>query len=267
MANLQSVFKCLANPLNLPHTLPIAHLTVAKWFKTTVDGRELKPRECRVFHKDLLYFSYGGIFHRLDNKPKDDPIGAPIAFVFSPALLNKISWYYPYDTGAADKDKYGLWSQKLRDFERFKLEGDGGYTVPCKLVYHIYGSNQNYMGQYVLSSYEKNLEPLSELFEFFNTNLTSIEVDHRKCVIECQLESPVSLLEDLLWVGFPESYTGVFADLWNLTKKYAPKGYPYPCERVFTPDHWAHSLHQEAMRQVIRDYISLPGGQEYASAS
>ena len=247
---LQSTIESLPDPSELPPALPVAHLSIAKWFENIVQDGFLKPNQCKFFNKDLLYFSYGGVFHRTDKLNTKDASISPIAFIFSHTLLEQLADYYPYDTGAAASGKYGSWSEELKKFDRYLVKGNS--KVPSKLVHHIYGSNEGYIQRNPMSSCGKKPEPLPTLYQFLKDDLLNERVDHRKYAIECQFEKSVSLAKHLLWVGYPESQTDVFRDLLKLLPSdKPPKSYPYPSDEISIPDNVAADLEKKAKADGI----------------
>jgi hypothetical protein len=39
----------------LPHPLPVAHMSLARWASDILGSRALTPRFCRIFDRELLY--------------------------------------------------------------------------------------------------------------------------------------------------------------------------------------------------------------------
>ncbi|WP_146034060.1 hypothetical protein, partial [Nostoc cycadae] len=148
---LNEVLEKLESPPRDVIALPIAHLTSARSFGEIIDDEAFKPTRCAVFERDLLYFSYGGVFHRYGQEPTSEATKLPVAFVFKPTLLEKIDYLFPYDTGAAYKGLYN--NQELCNFDKYQVVNHGGYELPPKLVYYLYGNNQNYiLGEVVKES-------------------------------------------------------------------------------------------------------------------
>lgn len=158
-----------------------------------------------------MYFSYGGILHRHSNKPTQNATQLPIAFLFAPEVLDQIDYYHPYDTGAAASKKYGEWSTKLLDFNKYKILGNGYPNTPRKLIHHLYGSNKNYLSEQVQSSAQNLPTPFPDLHKFLTCDLSGVETDHRQCSVECKTTKRVSLARGLLWVGYAETNLGDYA--------------------------------------------------------
>ena len=109
MYNLQDILPKLRKPNNFPHPLPIIHVSKSgkPGFAQIINQLSLTPSVCKVFKQYLLYFSYGCVFYETGNQPIRALTQLPICFLFSPQVLTMINYYYPYDTGAAQFQKYG----------------------------------------------------------------------------------------------------------------------------------------------------------------
>jgi hypothetical protein len=208
---LNEILQGLESPLQEVLPLPIAHLTTVTSFENIVNnGGELIPSMCNVFNRELLYFSYGGVFHRHRQEPTSNLLIFPVALLFSPRLLTRINCFFPYDTGAAHNRIYDSWSDELSDFERYIIpNNDEQYTLPSKLVYYTYGSNQQYLKGKAVSNGQSMLqqEPLITLLNFLGADLNRYNVDHRQHSIECQTSNLISLqmiFDDILWIGLPK---------------------------------------------------------------
>jgi hypothetical protein len=238
--------------------LPTAHLTKARWFETVVKQGRLDPQPDANFNEKLLYFFYGGVFYRPASKSYEEQIELPVAFVFDPSALTSFARYYPFDTGGIFCGFFERWRQKLGKFEEtFRVNGND-YTVPIRLVYHLFGSNEEYLRGKPSSELKKRPAPLPLLFDFLTDNLTDNNTDHRQYTIECQATSPVPLNPWLLWVGYPDYFTSVFLDLLEMLKPYVPQTYRYKASRIFNPRDIAAQLEDRAREAVIERYMTPP---------
>lgn len=211
---LHNTFQELQTPVgnDLPYALPIGHLSVARCFEEILQCGELTPKECKYFNNNLLYFSYGGIRHRHPDNYTYNATQLPIAFLFAPEVLSQIDYYHPYDTGAAASEKYGEdWSVELKDFNKYKILGNGCPRVPRKLIHHIYGSNENYLAGQVHPGAQNLPTPFPYLHKFLTCDLSDVKVDHRQGSIECKTTKGVSLARGLLWVGCGKASLGEYA--------------------------------------------------------
>lgn len=257
--HLQQALMSLPEPADLPMALPTTHLSIARWFSAIADEGQLQPRACKVFKKDLLYFFYGGVFYRPSERPTKNAAELPVAFLFEPTVLKEFDCYYPFDTGAMAAGLFGDWKERLEPFEeRFKVAGNWHPSVTSLMIHHLYGSNENYLSGHVDPSLSLKSEPLPQLHEFFSDDLTSRGVDGRQLKIECQTCKSLPLDRELIWVGYPESMSDIYARIYERTKPYAPEPYLYPDHVLFVPNEIAAQLQIKAEEVMKRRYVRLP---------
>jgi hypothetical protein len=182
----------------------------------------------------------------------------PIAFLFDPALLDEVSSYFPYDTGAAADGIYGEWSIKLREFDRYILNSNGGNEVPRKIVHHVYQTNSKYVYGQVANQCGESSEALNEIHQFLGCDLTSEGVDHRQCTIECQIDHSIELGKHLRWIGFPAELWEEFEELFhNHLDPYVPDIYDYKYSVNVRPSMVAHELHTKATDFIEHHYLKF----------
>lgn len=187
--------------------LPMAHVTSLQSFET-IKSNGLNPQLCDVFKTNLLYFSYGGIFHRYGQSSTNNA-QYPVAFVFKASLISKIDCFFPYDTGAAKKGLYK--NKELGNFKKYRVSNidRNGEKLPMKLVYYFFEDNKNYIKGKIAEHFSLDRDQpsvLNNLYNFLKNN--DNKVDHRKRVIECQSTKSIELdelLESIDWVGLPET--------------------------------------------------------------
>jgi hypothetical protein len=254
--------------------LPVSHLTSARSFETIIDSGKLEARLCKVFNQKLLYFSYGGIFHRYGSRPTNNAAEYPIAILFSPRLLSKIKFFYPYDTGAASENKYGdRWSQELACFEKYRVLIDPRADLLTKLVYYTYGNNKSYVGRRGVSSTAtrrridraEGREPLRTLITFMSANLTSEGADHRQNVIECQAQASLGIgdvFKEIEWIGYPNNKRKSIYEFISRFKEpldRMPETYAYDAYLKQPPYAISRELESVA-RTVVKRYWENQGG-------
>ncbi|MFS0519085.1 hypothetical protein ACEYW6_30920 [Nostoc sp. UIC 10607] len=261
MITLNEVLKSLPPPKSSVIALPIAHLTSARSFNEIIRDVAFNPTHCVVFEERLLYFSYGGVFHRYGHQPTSEPTNLPVAFVFKPTLLRKIDYLFPYDTGAANKGLYN--NQELCKFDNYRIHNDGANSAP-KLVYYLYGSSKNYLLGEVVRQSASQIELIGNLLDFLQTDLCESGVDHRQRMIECQSTQQLSLvnvLEDIIWVGFPKPQMENFFKLIEIRQGQEPHivphilTSPYEYNKARRPSEIASVLEDEAYKKTIEYYI------------
>jgi hypothetical protein len=213
---------------------------------------------CSVFQEDVLYLFYGGVFYRTEQNPTRNVSELPIAFLFDPSVLSDVTRYYPFDTGAMAAGRFGDWGTRFNSFkETFRVSGGRDHHIPCRMVHHIFGDNKQYLVGHVNPDCKNKPDPLPQLFDFMSSDLSLHHVDHRQCMIECQVTRPITLERHLLWVAFPESMTDIFAQLYQLTEPYMPDYYPYASHVIFNPSEIAAQLQLRAA-EVVKRYERLP---------
>lgn len=254
-ATLDLTLRSLPEPASWPMALPPTHLTTARCFGDIVNQAELRPRLCPVFNDDLTYFFYGGIFYRTSNKSTRSAMDLPIAFLFDPIVLAAFFRYYPFDTGGLASGLYGSAGSPLQPFEdTYAVMGEDVIT-PTRMVYYLYMTNRRYLEGSLNDGLASAPVPVPQLSQFLQADLTALGVDKRQSVIHCK--EPITLRQGLLWVGFPESMTDIFAGLLALTKPSVPDYYSYKSHAIFNPVEIAAQLEMRAA-DVIKRFEDLP---------
>jgi len=257
MSTLDTVLRDLADPVEEVTALPSTHLTDARCFsKIAVDGH-LDINLCRNFKEKLVYLFYGGVFYR----PPSDRISRrstylPLAFVFSPTVLDQIDRYFPFDTGGIFANLYGPRGAAMQPVDpRFRVSG-GSYKVPAKMVYHLFGTNKAYLQEeQPRESLLDMQDPCPDLFRYL-AEPPCDDVDQRWRRIEALHTEPISV-RHLLWVGFPREYQSAFGQLYEKLKPFVPQYYSYESYPLKRPSEFAAIL-QEKAHQVIEYYLQLP---------
>jgi hypothetical protein len=248
-------------PTELPLGLPLAHLTASRWLASILNVGRLEPRPCKIFSKNLLYFSYGGVFYRTSKLPTEQATELPVALVFSPTVMNLISQLFPFDSGALAADMFGPeWTLKLAPHgKRFCINTTDALTDARRLVYHLFESNPQYLKGIAASSGKHKEDPFPLLYEFLTTDLSSRGVDHRQRAIEAISEIPIELAKHLLWIGFPAWETSsVLKELYRWTAPVLPQFETYEYTKNFNPSEIAARLEDKAYRAVIEKYAVFP---------
>ena len=213
-----------------------------------------------MFGKNLLYFSYGGVFYRKSKLQTEQTTELPVALVFSPAAMNLISKLFPFDSGAMAENKFGTdWTRKLSPFdERFSVTTTDALTDARRLVYHLFETNRKYIKGVASTDARHKKDPLPLLHEFLNSDLSSFNIDHRQRTIEAISEVPVQLAQHLLWIGMPQWRTStVLSELFEWTDPIVPQCHTYDCAKNFNPAEIAARLEDKAFEFVVKRYSDL----------
>ncbi|SRR6266436_3840838 len=246
-----------STPTELPLGLPLAHLTACRWLASILRVGRLEPRPCKVFLKKLLYFSYGGVFYRTSKLQTEQATELPVALVFAPTVLDLISQLFPFDSGAAAAERFGLdWARKLAPFrKRFLVNTTDALMDARRLVYHLFKTNSQYLKGIPFGSGKHKRDPFPLLYEFLTTDLSSHEIDHRQRAIEAISDIPIELGKHLLWIGLPEWKTSsVLKDLYRSTAPTVPQFDTYKYTKNFNPTEIAALLEEKAYKAVIEKY-------------
>lgn len=260
MVYLNDTLRDLPLPESLPIPLPLAHLTLTRHLNSIITDGYLKPKRCGVFGRDLLYFSYGGISYSPKSFMTRNPMELPVAFLFSPKLLNVVAHYYPCDSGAAHNNQYGdVWSSELQNFNKYTVNGDQNNSrrnnLASKMVHYVYGSNANYIGGEVIETCQEHPEPLPTLYQFFQEDMSEKGIDERQTYIECQLLNHISIAESIVWIGYPEKYTDMLMKILELTDPEIPEHKTYSYHRNFNPQRATERLKYLAQKFVEERFL------------
>jgi hypothetical protein len=179
-------------------TLPIAHLTSVRSFLQILENNTIQATHCDVFRKNLLYCSYGAISHRYHPEPTADATRYPVAFLFSPDILQHGAHFFPYDTGATTKSLYAEFNPELRKFWKYRFFRREGYkSLLSKIVYYTYGSNEQYINSRLPSLRDREIRLSIE--KYVSNNLT-VESDREiilrteECLSDIQWESNLQVI-------------------------------------------------------------------------
>lgn len=260
MSNLQDILPKLRKPKRFPTALPLIHVSKSgkSGFEQIINQLSLSPSNCKVFNQYLLYFSYGSVFYDTGNQPTRDITKLPICFLFRPIILPKMSYYYPYDTGAAKFNKYGKHSEHLsNNFNRYKVNNNSNIQIEAsrQLVYYIYGTNKNYIIGKIKTKVQKKLcNSLLELFEFFEDKNVE-ECDERQYTIECQTKQDITLRNNLEWIAFPDRYYDLVGQLFNTMQPLPPYRYAYDTGTVNHPLKIMGEIRAAAHKYINNKYL------------
>lgn len=247
-------------PGELPIGLPLAHLTANRWLEAILKAGQLEPRDCKIFSKQLLYFSYGGVFYRPSAMQTECATELPVALVFAPGVTSAVTRLFPFDSGAAAKGLFGAdWSRKLAPFaSRFSVTTKDALLDARRLIYHLFETNTRYLSGHAAATCKATLAPLPLLHDFLVSDLSSLNVDHRQRTVEGITEVAVALAQHLLWVGLPEFKTStILRELYRWTAPNVIPVHTYGFTKNFNPSEIAARLEDRAKECVINRYASF----------
>lgn len=245
-------------PALLPAPLPLAHMTVWRWLDHILHAGQLEPRHCKVFDREWLYFSYGGLFYRTADCQTQQASELPVGFVFSPNVIRAVSEFFPFDSGAMANGVFGSWRDRMEPFaERFRVAAPDPLATAPRLIHELYGSNRSYLRGVPDGAAAVKTEPLPLLYEFLQADLSASGVDHRQRTLEGLSAASVTLAPHLLWIGVPRCDTErVLAAIYERTRPEMPEVFEYDEQpQNFNPREVAKILEQQAYRDVIARYV------------
>lgn len=188
--------------------LPLVHTTRCEILPYIIASGELRSvTPCDVFHEHLLYFFYGrpAYRHALGNEPTGNLDLCPICFVFKPHTISgKAKRVFACDSGAVHKSYF---EDHLFPPDRDEMELDTTIDSARKLVPLIFGDN----GRYYIGEAKSTCPDAFEVgtpAARFHALLTDTKPcvgggDDRRSAIEVQMDSPVKLEHQLLYVILP----------------------------------------------------------------
>jgi hypothetical protein len=234
--------------------MPAAHTATVSELTGIIGAKALRPSHCAVFGRSILYLYYGAAFYRPRQGVTRDATWLPVAFLFSPSVLALARCYYPFDTGALAANRFGArWSKRLTPFKsRFRVAGRGTVLTPCKVVFHMYRSNKNYLKGGVQPGGAGEPDPLPLLRNFLRADLTRYGADARQCAIECHFRLPLPLNRALLWIGLPQLWMSAAPAIQKSCKPEKPAFFPYDSHAVFHPGEVCAQLQAEALKFARR---------------
>jgi hypothetical protein len=247
----------------LPRGLPLSHLSKEECLAGIIHDGVLKP-QIHALSNEMdtpVYLMYGGVFYRSSTSPTRNRSQAPVAFVFHPRMLKQVHTYYPFDTGMVRNKIGGTWTKTLEPVHlKYEIEGLGDQLIPRKLVRYMFGTNDNYLQGQPVQNPDEGHPTLTDLFNFYAADLTVPDpddgraegVDRRQSVIECQVKSEVSILEDLIWIGMPDQDQDLFMDL--LDKHTDPDNlrfHFYDTPMVYRPNELEKELEDKARQEIL----------------
>jgi hypothetical protein len=256
--NLGEALASLPAPTTMPMALPPVHMTDGLRFKEIVAHSELQPQFCSVFQEHLIYLFYGGVFYRRFHQPSRRATELPVAFLFDPGVLQFVERYFPSDTGALRSMEERNYPEEAVGFrQRFSVPGGGDYTVPAKLIYYVFRTNDRYLFGNATAECRKLPSPFPELFRFISRDLSGIGVDQRQRRLEAQSKESIPL-RNLVWVGYPDVFDREFALLLENIKPSVPDYYSYRVIPSMPPSEAAAILQTRA-HDIVERYTKIPG--------
>jgi len=193
--------------VNAAEELPLVHTTRCETLAFIVKSHELRsPNPCDVFGEHLLYFFYGRPAYRYKGgaDASADVDLYPVCFVFKPNTISaKVKRIYACDSGGVQK---GYFENHLHPPDRDELQLDPKIDSARKLVRLVFGDNSQYYRASAVGVAPAAFvsgTPAARYHALLIDKARSA-ADDRRSAIEVQLDSPLALGHDLLYVVLPK---------------------------------------------------------------
>lgn len=244
-------------PAPVPRPLPAGHITTARNLPKVLETGALRPRRSKAMRKKAVFLFYGGLFYRGAPDTTMAAAGLPVGFLFHPKASRTDDEHYPFDTGAMAKGLYGPQKGALRHYKK-NLKATSGVFKPVRrsaaaprlIIKHIFSTNWRYLEGKPAGTATGKPEPIPELFRFYTA--PNDKSDHRRACIEIQRRQALHLNDNLLWIGYPDSFEDLISDLLDRIDPHVPMLSSYPDYGRFRPDLIAAELHGRAWDVIAK---------------
>jgi hypothetical protein len=191
--------------------LPLVHTTDMQGFRRVEAANALRPQPCPVYRGErLLYFFYGRPAYRAHRAVETTTAKsfAPVCFIMSDQLEDKVCRIMPFDTGAFHN---GLMHPPMHpDVPLSEYELGIETSAPMKLIKTFFGTERRYYDRMPLSDVvdeEDSWRRFSiDSFNQLIRNRSNSRIDDRVCAIEIQVNKDVELRNRVEAVILPSAY-------------------------------------------------------------
>jgi hypothetical protein len=203
--SLESELSSIELPKTHNFSFPFGHLTNLECMEGIFQAASLVPSHCPNFGKEILYFYYSNLSYTKKGAV-NEPLHAPVGILLKSSVSSLIDSYYPFDTGAFFNPKTSSeYTTLLGDPNMYKVPATSDHTVPCKLIFSLWGSHRNYSrGSVGKQDDLPSAQLIKNLKDFLAKAVNSPNLDHRARTIECHTYHPVSLIEYLELIIMPD---------------------------------------------------------------
>lgn len=187
--------------------LPLVHTSRCEILPHIVASHELRSvNACDVFHEHLIYFFYGrpAYRHALGGEPAGNLDLCPVCFVFKPHTIGGgAKRIFACDSGGVHKDYF---RDHLRPPDRDEMQLDTTLESAQKLVPLVFRDNKNYFLGKARDAVPAAFAPGTPAARFHALlkDAGALAGDDRRSAIEVQMDSPVPLDHQLLYVVLPK---------------------------------------------------------------
>lgn len=184
-------------------SLPLTHVTTWEKFTSIITDGYLKPKKCKFFKEELVYFNYGRLAHKPSDKEENWFLNSPIVMYFHPNTLSSCFRFFPFDTGAIIGGRF-----KNTELNNSKLKSEYSFGIsdkshPINWINYIYKTETDYMclNNPILTNIKGEMKYL--LLDMYNQVLKNEkDLDYRLTSIECQSNKKIKI-ENVIAIAAP----------------------------------------------------------------
>jgi len=196
----------VAGHSQMAEELPLIHTSRCERLLEIATSNTLTPHPCNIFNESLVYLFYGRPAYRASHAVKaGEPVAlCPVCFVFKPRTVSLSPHrVYPCDTGAVASDRF---VPEISAADLNALALDPQIESARRIVSLLFECNTQYFLGKVVTG--KTFPGGTVEARFYDLLLRPgpADYDDRKSAIEVQVNQPISLIDQLLFVVLPKEY-------------------------------------------------------------
>lgn len=225
--------------------LPLVHTTRCQEFREILASGQLQANEaCKVFGGLLLYFFYGRPAYQ--TKLGDVPTGSkevcPVCFVFKTGTWSSgVRRLSSCDTGALSHhifEDHLFWADQP-DLELYSVIESARKLVPL-----VFRTNEDYFFGRAVSVAPTVFEAGTAALRYHDllSDAAHPKADDRRSAIEIQLNSPVSVTDQLLYVVLPRDLLNEAAVLAKIQMDWGAIPLPYNIYNGRRPNDYRNTI-------------------------
>lgn len=198
-------------PGTVPVGLPLIHVTACGIAREIVKSRQLEPRRCSVFNRNLIYlFALRPAYRLRDGDDQSHQMNRfPFVFVLKPDVIDAPFHVYPFDTGAAFAGLFNGGCDPTIPLDDYSL--DPTHEAVAGQIGWAFGSLQAYfdadLRQDILSDvpyHETVTRGYVDVARLARSG--SNQPDKRASAIEVATNQPIALKDKVKLVILPKQY-------------------------------------------------------------
>ena len=186
--------------------LPLVHTSRCEKLVPITNSGTITPQPCSVYQESLVYLFYGRPAYRsqLGQQSGEPTLLCPVCFVFRPAKLSQsVRRIVPCDSGSVADDRF---VPEIRKADLAHLELHPKIESARRAVSLLFETNANYFIGKVSTGRTFTAGSLEARFYALLQRPGPANFDDRKSSIEVQINQPISLRGQLLFVVLPTEF-------------------------------------------------------------